>query len=217
MERTVPPVATTVAAGASADTLQGATSPATTTPTPTPTSNANAKNANPSLIPPVLPQRIAIGPDSFLYEEILPEQLLPDYDWLHTHHHHHHHKNNNHKNVFHLVQNEVEWCDMYHKGGPVPRKIAIQGNVQNYCSYCSTKEDAVVTATVKPLYRHPADQQPALQTWTPTVRALRDWVQQQVLLSWSSSKENEQQAQQQELNHALIQMYRNGDDYIRTC
>jgi alkylated DNA repair dioxygenase AlkB len=52
---------------------------------------------------------------------------------------------------------------------------------------------------LKPLYRHPMDSQPEIQHMTPIVKKICDIV---------SNKCNEQ------FNHVLIQMYRNGNDYI---
>lgn len=129
--------------------------------------------------------------DSFLIEHVLPEELR--------------------ERAFKLVQEEIEWSDMYHKGGPVPRKVAIQGDVMhqsmigNRGSVHDWKNTASITdnmanmAIIQPIYRHPAADQPALQHWTPTVRSLRDLVQ---------------KIAGQPINHALIQIYRNGNDYI---
>ncbi|KAL7572730.1 hypothetical protein ACA910_009000 [Epithemia clementina (nom. ined.)] len=150
--------------------------------------------------------------------------------------------------AFELVRKEIQWCEMYHKGGPVPRQVAIQGDLKCFESPMGTpvvdtaptgqtslsaspsgtnephsaigstksisgqqdenqgprvdpgaKRGSFATIMIQPIYRHPADEQPALQEWTPTVRMLRDLVQ---------------GLTGQQINHALIQMYRNGDDYI---
>lgn len=87
--------------------------------------------------------------------------------------------------AFDALQQELEWSEMFHKGGAVPRLVCIQGEIDQQ--------------GVQPLYRHPADEQPPLRNWTTTVRALRDVVSQRL---------------EQPLNHVLIQMYRHGDDYI---
>eukprot|EP01041_Mallomonas_annulata_P006185 gene6185-12529_t len=79
---------------------------------------------------------------------------------------------------------EVQWTEMMHKGGPVPRRIAIQGLIVNGFS---------------PIYRHPADEQPMIQAWTPTVDSIRKEVESSLGLIF---------------NHALIQHYRSGHDYI---
>eukprot|EP01102_Stenamoeba_stenopodia_P002287 TRINITY_DN1208_c0_g1_i1.p1 TRINITY_DN1208_c0_g1~~TRINITY_DN1208_c0_g1_i1.p1 ORF type:complete len:398 (-),score=107.47 TRINITY_DN1208_c0_g1_i1:1479-2672(-) len=86
--------------------------------------------------------------------------------------------------AFETLKNEIEWNEMYHKGGAVPRLISIQGTIEN---------------GAEPLYRHPADEQPAMTQWTPFASELRRYVS-DVL--------------KQELNHALIQYYRSGNDYI---
>ena len=80
---------------------------------------------------------------------------------------------------------EVEWSRMFHKGGPVPRLVAIQGDIsrENY----------------EPIYRHPLDHHIELLSFSPTVEQLRRSVQTRIGLC---------------ANHALIQLYRNPEDYI---
>jgi nicotinamidase-related amidase len=82
------------------------------------------------------------------------------------------------------VRDEVTWRTMHHKGGVVPRGIAIQGTI---------------AGGVEPIYRHPADEQPALAAWTPTADAIRREVS--AFLD-------------QPLNHALIQRYADGNSFI---
>ncbi|MEL6342548.1 MAG: isochorismatase family protein [Myxococcota bacterium] len=82
------------------------------------------------------------------------------------------------------VREEVDWQEMYHRGGLVPRQIAIQG----------TRE-----GDREPLYRHPADEQPALVSWTPLVDRIRTVVAERL---------------GQALNHALIQRYPDGSSNI---
>lgn len=89
------------------------------------------------------------------------------------------------QSAFEQVRDEVEWSDMQHHGGAVPRLVCIQGDVE--------------ADGVQPIYRHPADEQPALHDWTPAVRQIRDVVSARI---------------GQPLNHALIQMYRGGGDFI---
>lgn len=89
-------------------------------------------------------------------------------------------------NIFHALYNEVRWQKMYHVGGEVPRLVAIQGTVD-------PKDGS------KPIYRHPSDQSPQLLPWTHNVDVAR--------------KEAEKVVGH-ELNHCLIQLYRNGEDYI---
>lgn len=52
---------------------------------------------------------------------------------------------------------------------------------------------------IEPLYRHPADEQPQLVQWTPFANRMRELI---------SERLNAQ------LNHALIQWYRSGKDFI---
>ena len=82
------------------------------------------------------------------------------------------------------VREEVVWHEMRHRGGPVPRQIAIQGTVLD---------------GVEPVYRHPADEQPPLVPWTPAVDALRRITEERL---------------GQTVNHALIQRYTGGESYI---
>ena len=89
------------------------------------------------------------------------------------------------ESTFKTLYDEVAWNNMIHRGSPVPRLIALQG----------TKEPD----GVEPLYRHPADAQPPLTYWTPTIDSIRQAVEQRI---------------GHPLNHCLIQLYRNGRDFI---
>lgn len=86
--------------------------------------------------------------------------------------------------AFNSLNNEISWSTMHHKGGAVPRLMCLQGTIVD---------------DVIPLYRHPAEEQPELTPWTSFADMCRVRVS-EIL--------------QQELNHALIQKYRNGYDYI---
>ncbi|CAM4909214.1 unnamed protein product [Rotaria socialis] len=90
--------------------------------------------------------------------------------------------------LFYKLHDEVKWNTMRQKGKRVPREICIQGTItiENHDEY-------------EPLYRHPADEQPELVSWTPT--------------AWTI-KERIEEILQQNINHALIQYYRNGKDNI---
>ena len=87
--------------------------------------------------------------------------------------------------MFRHVRDEVRWQKMYHRTGEVPRLVAVQGEVGS---------DGSV-----PTYRHPADESPSVQCFSPTVSRIRD-VAAKIL--------------QQPLNHVLIQFYRDGQDNI---
>lgn len=91
-----------------------------------------------------------------------------------------------HTSIFSFLYSEVRWQKMYHAGGEVPRLVAIQGTID-------PKDGS------KPIYRHPSDQSPPLLPWTHNVDIIR--------------KEAEKIVGH-ELNHCLIQLYRNGEDYI---
>jgi nicotinamidase-related amidase/alkylated DNA repair dioxygenase AlkB len=87
--------------------------------------------------------------------------------------------------TFDTLYREVAWHQMSHRGSFVPRLVALQG----------TKE----LDGVEPLYRHPADEQPPLLHWTPTIDKIRQEVERRI---------------GHPLNHCLIQLYRNGRDWI---
>lgn len=87
--------------------------------------------------------------------------------------------------VFNDLQREIEWQRMLHKAGEVPRLI--------YCQ-ASIGEDGSM-----PVYRHPSDHTLSVQAWTATVDRIRKAAEATV---------------GHELNHVLIQLYRDGNDYI---
>lgn len=87
--------------------------------------------------------------------------------------------------AFEKIRDEVAWQKMYHMSGQVPRLVAVQGK--------SLADGAV------PIYRHPADESPPLQSFTPTVNRIRTIVE--PILGHP-------------LNHVLIQLYRDGQDRI---
>ena len=89
------------------------------------------------------------------------------------------------KEAFESIKTEIKWETMRHRSGEVPRLVAVQGQIL---------EDESI-----PIYRHPVDESPALFPFTSTVQRIRDEVQQLL---------------QQPFNHALIQLYRNGEDNI---
>lgn len=87
--------------------------------------------------------------------------------------------------AFKVLKDEINWQIMHHRGGAVPRLVAVQGEIE--------------TGGGVPIYRHPADESPALEQYSPTLDKIRREVEKAV---------------HQPLNHALIQMYRNGIDNI---
>ena len=89
------------------------------------------------------------------------------------------------QDAFTILRSEVNWQIMRHRTGEVPRLVAVQGELDGDGN--------------KPLYRHPADESPPLSSFSATIKRIRDEVQAQT---------------QQPLNHALIQLYRDGQDNI---
>lgn len=87
--------------------------------------------------------------------------------------------------IFERLKEEVQWMKMSHQGGDVPRLVAVQGHIDADGS--------------TPIYRHPADESPPLTPFTPTVLAI---------------KEETEKKLGHQLNHVLIQLYRDGTDYI---
>ena len=88
--------------------------------------------------------------------------------------------------VFERLRDQVRFRAMYHRGGEVPRLVAVQGE--------TAEEDGSV-----PVYRHPADESPPLQPFAPVVQEIREAVQ---------------KALKHPVNHVLVQLYRDGQDYI---
>lgn len=87
--------------------------------------------------------------------------------------------------AFAVLREEVEWQTMHHRSGKVPRLVAVQGEI--------LKDGSM------PLYRHPADESPRLHAFSATVEKIRKEIE--ALLN-------------QPFNHALIQLYRDGNDNI---
>ncbi|KAF8346363.1 hypothetical protein F5887DRAFT_961522 [Amanita rubescens] len=65
--------------------------------------------------------------------------------------------------AFERLKEEVKWSTMFHRGGEVPRLVAVEGEVANDGCY--------------PIYRHPADESPPLLPFSPTVSLIRKAVQ----------------------------------------
>ncbi|RMY99648.1 hypothetical protein D0860_08237 [Hortaea werneckii] len=88
-------------------------------------------------------------------------------------------------NIFDTLNSEVQWQRMHHQTGEVPRLVCCQGDVTDDGS--------------RPVYRHPSDHTLPLHPWTSAVDNVRKAAERAVGHS---------------LNHALIQLYRGGVDYI---
>lgn len=89
------------------------------------------------------------------------------------------------KLLFDDLKNEIRWFDdITHLGGTIPRLFALQATI----------EDGKI-----PLYRHPLDNPPTVVQFTPTVDKIRKILESKLNII---------------LNHAIIQLYRNGEDFI---
>jgi len=98
------------------------------------------------------------------------------------------------KCIFTNLNNEIKWGEMSHKGGLVPRLVCNQGTI-----YKNDKEKFSKSCEYIPVYRHPAANPPPLISWTTHVNRVRKLAE---------------EVCGHPLNHALIQLYRSGDDYI---
>jgi len=87
--------------------------------------------------------------------------------------------------IFTQLYNEVCWQTMHHQTGAVPRLVCAQGLFGSDGSM--------------PVYRHPSDQSLPLLHFSPKVDVIR---------------KRAEKAVGHPLNHVLIQMYRDGTDYI---
>ncbi|GAB7326706.1 hypothetical protein MBLNU13_g10661t1 [Cladosporium sp. NU13] len=87
--------------------------------------------------------------------------------------------------LFHKLKEEVKWQKMHHQTGEVPRLVCCQGTIDSEGDM--------------PVYRHPSDETIALLPWSKTVDEIRQAAE---------------AIAGHEINHALIQLYRAGTDYI---
>lgn len=91
----------------------------------------------------------------------------------------------NNWNLFNKLYKEINWNKMVMHGGDIPRLISIMGSIDDSGNI--------------PLYRHPSELQPKLVSWNETIDNIRKILEQEV---------------GHKLNHALIQLYRDGKDNI---
>jgi alkylated DNA repair dioxygenase AlkB len=88
--------------------------------------------------------------------------------------------------IFDDLNREITWQAMHHQQGVVPRRVC-----------CQASMNPIDNST--PIYRHPSDRTMPTEPWTPTV----DWIRSAAVKLVGH-----------ELNHALIQLYRSGNDFI---
>ena len=94
--------------------------------------------------------------------------------------------NNLEKDLLNQLKTEVKWLDdVTHLGGVIPRLFALQGEVKENGEY--------------PLYRHPMDQHIHVESFSPTVLRIKERIEH--LLG-------------QTFNHCIIQLYKDGKDFI---
>lgn len=96
-------------------------------------------------------------------------------------------------NYYNDLINEINWeTDVTHLGGPLPRLFALQATITEIVN-----KDIIIETV--PLYRHPMDKYIKELQFTPTVEKIRLQLEEKLNCK---------------LNHAIIQCYRSGEDYI---
>lgn len=86
--------------------------------------------------------------------------------------------------VFQKLKDEITWEEMYHKDLPVTRLVSVQATIK----------DGLV-----PLYRFPNDHYFDPESWTPTMKTIKEIVEERL---------------KQPINHGKIQFYKDGDSFI---
>jgi hypothetical protein len=97
-----------------------------------------------------------------LYKEVLEEDLF--------------------SNIYRLLKEEILFFSMMHKGGEVPRLIAVQADIQN---------------GIKPIYRYPFNNHPETVDFTPFVKLIKNEIEEII---------------GEKFNHCSIQLHRNGKE-----
>lgn len=92
--------------------------------------------------------------------------------------------------LFNKIKQETSWEQMKLKGGDVPRLLSVQ-----YTPYKNSKN----IGNKRPIYRHPHDYVLNPVIWNSVSKEVKEYVSK--LLEFN-------------FNHALVQYYRNGNDYI---
>lgn len=124
--------------------------------------------------------------DSYVIRDVLPAELADK--------------------AYELVQTTVEWNQMMHKGGSVPRLIAVQGDLGSAPLIESEEiQQPQTQVSYNPLYRHPADEQLTCYAYSEVVSRIAAILNTDPrLTSYGKAR----------LNHVLIQHYRDGRDLI---
>lgn len=108
--------------------------------------------------------------------------------------------------AYELVQTTVEWNQMMHKGGSVPRLIAVQGDLGS-ASLIEGEDiqQPLTQVSYNPLYRHPTDEQLTCYAYSEVVARIAAVLNADSRLTCCGKAL---------LNHVLIQHYRDGRDLI---
>lgn len=98
--------------------------------------------------------------------------------------------NEDSEDLYHELMACTDWKSFTIKKGFVPRRVSVQADIQNsiYFKDC-----------VYPLYRHPVDHHHKPQLWDPSAKIIKEKLEKTI---------------KSKFNHALIQLYRNGKDFI---
>lgn len=107
----------------------------------------------------LLQDKLGFG-DSFYFEDVIPfsRKCKPnnsDFD------HAKYYDTLTSVEFFTALKEEVQWHEMRHKDGLVPRLISIQGYI--------LKNEADINGFRIPMYRHPFDNHPPFQAFSPIV------------------------------------------------
>lgn len=98
--------------------------------------------------------------------------------------------------MFKQLIEATDWAEVRHKGGALPRLMAIQGSID--------------TDGMQPIYRHPLDKEPVMAPFSACVDSIRFAVTDAI----NSHLPPDDARAPISFNHALIQLYRSGEDYI---
>lgn len=122
--------------------------------------------------------------DSYVVHDVLPTELAAE--------------------AYELVRTTVQWDQMLHKGGSVPRLIAVQSE-QGVGTLVDGGQTEQPQISYVPLYRHPADEQLACHAYSAIVARIAAVLNEDPRLTAGGRAR---------LNHVLVQHYRDGRDLI---
>lgn len=98
-------------------------------------------------------------------------------------------------NCFEMLKQEIPWKKMYHAEKAVSRLVCVQGDIGKGS---------------KPIYRFPNDHFFELENWSPTMRSIRDSLQERL-----PGKHNRYgKIKKHQINHGKVQYYKDGNSFI---